>query len=306
VRVFVTGGSGFIGRRLSERLLARGDDVFALSRSLERARVTLPASVRLVEGDPRKPGPWMDALAGCDGVVHLAGEPVLARRWTDAHKSLVRASRVDSTRRVVEAAVRAGARTRVVVCASAIGYYGARGDETLDEQSPSGSDFLAEVGLAWEREAAVAGVIGQRRAAQVRIGVVLGDDGGALAKMVPPFRAFIGGPVGSGKQWVSWIHLDDLCGLFLLALDDARASGPLNGTAPEPCTMRDFAAGIGRALHRPSWLPAPAAAVRAAFGEGAAVILEGQRVLPRRALELGYRFRFPTLDGALSNLLGSD
>ena len=291
---------------MCERLLARGDDVFALSRSLERARAVLPASVRLIRGNPCKAGTWMDALADCDAVVHLAGEPVLARRWSDAHKLLVRESRVESTRRVVEAASRAGARTQVVVTASAVGYYGARGDEELDEQAAPGSDFLAEVGQAWEHEASLVAANGRRRAAQVRVGVVLGDEGGALAKMVPPFRAFIGGPVGSGKQWVSWIHVDDLCGLFLLALDDARAVGALNGTAPSPCTMRDFAQAIGRALHRPSWLPAPAAAVRAAFGEGAALILEGQRVVPRRALDLGYRFRFPTLDAALADLLGGD
>ena len=201
-------------------------------------------------------------------------------RWSDEKKKRIRSSRVDGTRQFVAALHKS--RARVLVSASAVGYYGPHGDEELDENSPAGGDFLAQTCQAWEAEAqAFAGVA--RRAVCVRIGVVLGKGGGALAKMVPPFALFAGGPVGSGRQWTSWIHLDDLVSLFLFALDDARASGAMNGTAPSPVTMKELAAGLGRALHRPSWLPVPSPVIRMMFGEGATVLLDGQRVLAEAA-----------------------
>ena len=293
MRIAVTGATGFIGRRLVERLLARGDDVVVVTRDADRARPLLPSSVGLVG--------WDEPIADVDAGMHLAGDPVVGR-WSADKKERIRSSRVDGTNRFVKALHKS--RARVLVSASAVGFYGPHGDEELDEDSPPGRDFLAEVCQAWEASAQTfAGVA--RRAVMIRTGVVLGKGGGALAKMVTPFRAFGGGPVGSGKQWTSWIHLDDLISLYLFALDDARCTGPINGTAPNPVTMKELAAALGRALHRPSWLPVPQLAVRALFGEGATVLLDGQRVLPRRALSLGFSFAFPTVDAALANLFAA-
>jgi uncharacterized protein len=291
MRIAVTGATGFIGRKIVERLLQRGDDVVAITRDLDQARPKLPSSVGLAAWEGL-------ALSDVDAAINLAGDPVVGR-WTEEKKQKVRGSRIEGTRRLVAALHKS--RARVLVSSSAVGYYGPHGDEELDEESPAGSDFLAEVCQAWEAEAqAFSGVA--RRTVCVRTGVVLGKGGGALAKMVTPFKLFGGGPVGSGKQWTSWIHLDDLVSLYLFALDDARAQGPLNGSAPNPCTMKELAAALGRALHRPSWLPVPAAAVRAMFGEGATVVLDGQRVLPRRAQALGFQFRFANLDEAMADL----
>jgi uncharacterized protein (TIGR01777 family) len=293
MRIAVTGATGFIGKRVVERLLARGDDVVAITRELDRARPLLPSSVALVAWEELEQG-----LGEVDAAINLAGDPVVGR-WTEAKKARVKGSRVDGTKRLVAALHKT--RARVLVSASAVGYYGPHGDEELDEDSPAGSDFLAGVCQAWETEArAFAGAA--RRTVCVRTGVVLGKGGGALAQMVTPFKMFAGGPVGSGKQWTSWIHLDDLASLYLFALDDARAQGTFNGTAPNPTTMKELAKALGRALHRPSWLPVPAAAVRTMFGEGATVVLDGQRVLPKRPLALGFQFRFANLDEAMADL----
>jgi uncharacterized protein (TIGR01777 family) len=305
MRVFVTGATGLIGRRLVGRLIGRGDDVVALTRSADRARGVLHSSARIVEGDPTRAGDWQAEVSACEGVVHLAGEPVLSHRWNAEQKALLTKSRVDSTRNLVEAAGRAGSKVRALVAGSAIGYYGFTGDREIDEKSPPGTDFLAELCVAWEREASYAASIGARRVVLLRTGVVLDPDGGALKRMLAPFKAFIGGPIGSGKQWLSWIHRDDLTGLIELGLDDARATGAINGVAPPPATMKELSAAVGRALGRPSWLPVPTFAAKIAFGESAGMFLESQRVLPRRALELGYAFKFPTLDGALRDLLSA-
>jgi uncharacterized protein len=291
MRIAVTGATGFIGKRLVERLLARGNDVVAVTRDAERARPLLPSSVGLATWEGL-------TLAEVDAAIHLAGDPVVGR-WTEEKKRRIRVSRVESTRKLVTALHHS--RARVLVSSSAVGYYGPHGDEELDEDSPPGKDFLGEVCQAWEAEAqAFSGVA--RRTVCLRTGVVLGKGGGALEKMVTPFKLFGGGPVGSGKQWTSWIHLDDLVSLYLFALDDARAQGAMNGAAPNPCTMKELAAALGRALHRPSWLPVPAPAVRALFGEGATVLLDGQRVLPKKALALGFQFRFAKLDEAMADL----
>jgi uncharacterized protein (TIGR01777 family) len=294
MRIAVTGATGFIGKKLVERLLARGDDVIAITRDAEKARPLLPSSVRLAVWGEVAP-----AMAEVDAGINLAGDPVVGR-WTEEKKQAIRSSRIEGTRRFVEALNKS--RARVLVSASAVGYYGAHGDEELDEDSPPGSDFLAEVCQAWEAEAQAFSSVA-RRTANIRTGVVLGLGGGALQQMLTPFKLFAGGPVGSGKQWNSWIHLDDLISLYLLALDDARVTGPMNGAAPEPVTMKELAKGVGRALHRPSWLPVPPFAVKAMFGAGASVVLDGQRVLPKKALALGFQFRFSKLDEALANLL---
>jgi uncharacterized protein (TIGR01777 family) len=255
--------------------------------------------VRAVQGDPARPGAWQEALATCDACANLAGEPVAAGRWTEARRRAIRESRVEATRQV--AAVAAARGPRVLVNGSAIGYYGSRGDDVLDESSPPGDDFLGRTCVDWEAAADAAAP--RARVVKVRTGIVLARDGGALPRLVLPFRMLAGGPIGDGAFWQSWIHLADEVGLLLLALDDARVEGPLAATAPEPVRNVDLARAIGRVLRRPSRLPTPALALRAALGEMAQVVLASQRVRPAKALALGYRFRFPTLEPALRDLL---
>ncbi len=300
MRVFLTGGTGFVGRRIVRALLDRGDEVVVVSRDPSSAK--LPTPVKLVEGDPTVAGPWMDAVPECEGAINLAGEPIVGARWTEERKQKLIGSRVFGTRNLVEAMGRAGSRTRVLVSTSAVGYYGPSGDHVLDESSHPGHDFLADLCQSWELEARRAAELYHKRSVQIRVGVVLGLGGGALEKMVAPFKAFVGGPLGSGAQWTSFIHVDDLAALYLFALDDGRASGPMNGTAPNPCTMKDLCQSLGKALHRPSWLPAPAFAIKLAFGESSTVLLDGQKVIPKQAEDLGFSFRHPTIDDALTNL----
>jgi len=298
MRVFVTGASGLIGRALSASLLASGHEVLALSR--RGAAAELAAGVRCVRGDPAVPGPWLDDLATCDACVNLAGESLAGGRWTVARKRDIRASRVDATRTLTRRIAEGG--PSVLVSGSAIGIYGDRGDEELDESSPPGGDFLAGVAREWEEAAAPAAR--RARVVLVRTGIVLARGGGALPKLAQPFRLYAGGPLGGGDFWQSWIHIDDEVGLLRLALEDARVSGPLVATAPGPVRNREFASALSRVLRRPSALPTPAFAIRAAIGEMADVVLASQRVLPRKALSLGYAFRWPALEPALRDLLG--
>jgi uncharacterized protein (TIGR01777 family) len=306
MRVFVTGGTGLIGTRLVRRLGEHQDSVVVLTRRPTEARERLGPACTVVEGDPMKPGPWMDAIDDCDAVIHLAGENVFARRWNEAFKNLIRDSRVRGTDNVVQALSKNPRTTagnpRVLVNASAVGYYGPHGDEELTEDSPPGDDFLARACVDWEK-AALAGERLGLRVAVVRVGVVLDPQGGALAKLLTPFKLGAGGKVGTGRQWMPWVHRDDIVGLFLLALDSANATGPINGTAPNPVTNYEFTKALGRALGRPTLLPTPAFALRLMLGEVAGVVTSGQRVLPRRAQALGYQFKFPTIDGALADLL---
>jgi uncharacterized protein (TIGR01777 family) len=296
MHAFVTGATGLIGRAVCAELLARGHAVTALTRG--GGGQGLPGGVRTVTGDPTRAGPWQDALAACDACVNLAGEP-LEGRWNEAKKRRIRDSRVASTANV--AAVLADRGPGVLVSGSAVGFYGARGDEVLDESSAPGSGFLADVCRAWEGAAAPAAR--RARVVLLRTGIVLAAGGGALPRMVQPFRLFAGGPLGGGGFWEPWIHLADEVGLVMLALEDGRAAGPLDACAPEPVRNRDLARAIGKVLGRPSALPTPALALRLALGEMADVVLASQRVVPRKALALGHRFRFPDLEGALRALL---
>ncbi len=299
MRVVVAGGTGFIGRRLVGRLAASGHEVSVLTRQPRAAG--LPPSARLVpwgEGTA-----WQSAVDGADGIVNLAGESV-ARRWTATVKKRILESRLDAVAMLSAAVDRASRRPRVLVNASAVGYYGPREDEELTEEAPPGEDFLARTCVAWE-EAARALQARGLRVVRLRIGTVLATDGGALAKMLPPFRAFAGGPLGSGSQWMSWIHREDLVDLVLFALATPAAEGALNATAPAPVRNGDFARALGRALGRPALLPAPAAVLKLLLGEMATLVLDGQRVVPRRAGELGFRFRFPELPAALRDLFGA-
>ncbi|MFI5003992.1 MAG: TIGR01777 family oxidoreductase [Solirubrobacterales bacterium] len=305
MRVTLTGATGLIGTTLLAGLQAEGAEITVLSRDPERAaaRLGVPAERWDPLGEPAPPA----ALEGRDAVVHLAGEPV-AQRWSADAKRAIRESRVIGTRHLVEgigacAAQGDPGRPKALVSASAIGYYGAHGEEPLDEEAPPGSDFLAEVCTAWEAQARGAQELGVR-AVQVRTGVVLDPRGGALAKMLPPFRLGVGGPVAGGHQYVSWIHVGDLVGMMRAALADERWSGPVNGTAPEPVTNRELSRALGRALHRPALLPVPGAALRALYGEMAQIVTTGARVLPAKPLMLGYEFRYPHVEEALRAALG--
>jgi uncharacterized protein (TIGR01777 family) len=299
MRVTLTGATGLIGARVAAALRERGDEVTVLSRGPERAAARL--GVQAVRWDPlAEPAP-ASALAGRDGVVHLAGEPV-AQRWSAAAKERIRASRVVGTANLIAGLRDAGPRPGVLVSASAVGYYGPRGEEEVDESSGPGEDFLARVCVAWEDAARAAEQLGMRVVC-VRTGVVLDSGGGALAKMLPPFRAGVGGPVAGGRQYMPWIHVDDLVGLYLAALDGADWSGPVNATAPTPVTNRDFSQALGRALHRPAVAPVPRAALRLLYGEMEQIVTTGQRAVPRRARELGYAFAHPELGEALRSAL---
>jgi uncharacterized protein len=302
MRVTLTGATGGIGRGLAEALIARGDEVTALTRSPERAAGRLPQGVTAVGWDPVAGPAPADALAGRDAVVNLAGENV-AQRWTSEVKQRIRASRELGTRNLVEGLRIAEPRPAALVSGSASGYYGPHGDERVGEDAPAGDDFLAAVSVAWEREAMDAEGLGMR-VVIVRTGIVLDADSGALATMLTPFKLGVGGPVAGGRQYMPWIHREDEIGLLLAALDNAGFSGPVNGSAPEPATNRDFSRALGRALHRPAFAPIPAAAIKVLYGDMSQIVVKGVRMVPDRAAELGYTFRHPDLDEALRSTLG--
>jgi len=301
--VLLTGGTGFIGRRLTEALVARGDRVTVLTRDPSKAQRKLPRGATAVAWEPTHEGPWLDEVGRASAIVHLAGENV-AQRWTDEARRTIVASRVESTRLIVEGIRRAEKKPEVFVCASAVGYYGPRPpNEALDESGSRGEGFLADVVARWEAEAAKAEALGVRTV-MLRIGVVLGEGGGALERMIVPFKMFAGGPIAPGTQVIPWVHAEDVVGLALLALGDARAKGPINVVSPEPATSKELASAIGRVMKRPAWFTTPEVAVKVALGsEAASVVTTGQRVVPARAKELGYVFQYPTLVPALASIL---
>jgi uncharacterized protein len=302
--VLITGGSGFIGRGLVKELLARGDRVTVLTRDVRRARAALPRAARVAAWTPEKVGPWFEELEVVDAVVHLAGESI-AKRWSDAVRRDIVQSRVESTRLLGEAIGKAKHKPRVFVCASAVGYYGPRpGDEVLDEDSEPGKGFLADVVIKWEEAARAVEEQHGVRSAQLRIGVVLGEGGGPLEQMLTPFKLFLGGPIGDGKQVISWIHGDDVVGLVLLAMDNDTVRGPLNVTSPFAATSEELAKAIGTVLNRPSWFRVPEVMVKIGLGDAAEILTTGQRVYPKRAAALGYEFRRARLVPALESILG--
>jgi uncharacterized protein len=299
-QVTLTGATGLIGPHVVGALRERGASVTVLTRDPAAARARL-GEVEAVRWDPiAEPAP-PHALAGRNAVVHMAGEAV-AQRWSAAAKRAIRDSRVLGTRNLVEGLRGCESCPAVLLSSSGAGYYGAHREEPLDEDAPPGSDFLAEVCVAWEREAAAAAELGVR-VLHLRTGVVLDARGGALAKMLTPFRLGVGGPVAGGRQFVSWIHAEDLVGLALEALTDERWSGPVNATAPAPVQNREFSRVLGRVLHRPALLPVPGLALRALYGEMAEIITTGARVVPAKALVLGFRFQHPELEEALRSTL---
>lgn len=301
MRIAITGATGFIGKRLCHTLVERGDQVIALTRDPERAKRVLPPSAEFVSWEPlTKPGRNITNIHP-EVLIHLAGETI-SGRWSETRKKEIYESRIHSMRALIVGLEEIDIRPRALVCGSAISYYGDRGDEILDEESSPGHDFLARVCRDWESEAMKAESLGIR-VVRVRTGLILGPGGGALQAMLLPFRLGLGGPMGSGRQWMSWIHLDDEVGLILHAIDCEDIEGPLNATAPEPATNREFVRSLGAVLKRPAILPLPAFALRLVLGETSLLLLGGQRVLPAKALATGYRFKYTSLKEALVSCL---
>jgi uncharacterized protein len=300
MKVFMTGGTGFVGTYLSRDLAQAGHDITILTR---RAQPPAPASagISFFTGDPTQEGPWMALVPEHDWIINLAGASIF-NRWTEARKKEIMASRELTTRNLVTA-LAAGDRRQLFCSTSAVGVYGARGEEELTEDSPTDAGFLGEVTRTWETEALKAQDLGVR-VVITRFGVVLGRGGGALAQMVPLFKKFLGGPIGSGAQWFSWIHRADHARAFRFIQENPQISGPVNFTAPNPVRNRELARALGRVLHRPSFMPTPAFMLRLVLGEFADTLLTGQKVLPQRLLDAGFTFEFPTTEAALENLLG--
>ena len=297
MRILVTGATGFVGRRLCQVLSQSGHELVALSRDPESARRRVPELAQAFAWNPTSEVPTSGSLEGVDSVVHLAGETVTGR-WTSRKREAIKASRVEGTRNLVQALSLSDSRPRSIVAASAIGYYGDRGEVELQEDSASGDDFLADVCRAWEAESLRAQELGIR-VVPLRIGIVLGSGGGAMQAMLLPARLGLGGPLGSGRQWWSWIHLEDLVEAVRHCLEDDDLQGPVNATAPNPSRQKDFAKALGRVLSRPAFLPAPAFALKIVLGGFASELLSSKRVLPGRLQKAGLDFRLPELGSAL-------
>jgi hypothetical protein len=303
MKVVLTGGTGFIGRAVVRALLDRGDAVVCLVRNVDRARAMLAGTTLLAWDAEQAEGEWVRAIDGADAVVHLAGEPVLASRWSTNVKHKIVASREDSTRHLVDAIGRAAKKPSVFVCASGVDYYGDTGDRVTDEHAPMGSGFLSHVCEVWEREAARAAAFGVREV-RLRTGIVVGESGGAVEKMITPFKFFVGGPVGGGSQWVSWIGLEDTVRVVLACLDDARLRGPVNVVGPEPIRMTDFSRALGQALGRPSWAPVPGFALRVVVGEASEVLVAGKRIVPRALEAIGFEWKERDVQEAMRRAVG--
>ena len=302
MRVLISGGTGLIGRALTRALVDRGDEVVILSRSPQRHAAHLPQGVQLLAWDGRTPTGWGEIVNTVDAVVNLAGANIAEGRWTAARKRVIRESRLHAGHALVEAIRNATSKPRVLIQASAVGYYGPRGDEIVTEDTPPGSDFLAQLAVEWEASTREVEAWGIRRPI-IRTGVVLSMEGGALPRMLPPFKLGLGGPLGNGRQWFPWIHMADEVGAILFLLDREDAHGPYNLSAPNPVRNEEFTRALGEILHRPTLFRVPAFALRLLFGEMATVLLEGQRAIPRRLLDEGYTFRYEDVRSALRALL---
>ncbi|MBW4584791.1 TIGR01777 family oxidoreductase [Aetokthonos hydrillicola Thurmond2011] len=305
MKVAIAGATGFVGSRLVERLHSEGKRVLILTRSLASAHKVFPhaafPNVEIVAYTQTASDSWQSQISDCDAVVNLAGEPIGEGRWTPQRKQEIMNSRKLGTQKIVEAIINANPKPSVLVNASAIGYYGTSETATFNENSLAGKDFLAEVCQVWEAEAQKVTNVNVRLVI-LRLGVVLGN-GGALGKMITPFKLFAGGPLGSGQQWFSWIHIDDLVNLILQALSQSKMQGVYNATAPNPVRMKQLSETIGEVIHRPSWLPVPGFALETLLGDGAMVVLEGQKVLPTRTLETGFKYQYSNLQPALEEIL---
>jgi uncharacterized protein (TIGR01777 family) len=304
MKVVVTGGTGFIGRRLVAALRKRGDEVWLFARDPSRAVASAAEGVRAERWDTESEGgPWQQVLSKADALVHLAGEPINSHRWNDAHKARVRDTRENGTRNLTRAiaALPSSERPKVFASSSGVDYYGDTGDLEMTEDSPCGTTFLSDVCVRWEREALAAREHGVRVAC-ARTGIVLGDGGGAFEQMLLPFKLFVGGPVGGGRQWFPWLHAEDMVGMYLAAIDDPRFSGPFNAVT-ESVRMSDFAKALGKAMSRPSWLPVPKFALSLALGEMGSLVAESKRIAPAFLRSIAFGWKHPSLDGALREVL---
>jgi len=300
MKIVITGATGMIGSLLVERLATRFDTALVLL-SRKPAQEFPVANRQWLAWQLGASGEWQRAIDGADAVINLAGEPIAGKRWSPRQKLILRSSRIEATQSLVEAIGKSKVKPKTLISASAVGYYGPHSDERLTEDSKPGDDFLSRLCVDWESEAKKAESFGVR-VSVLRTGIVLAKGAGALQKMVPPFKLFAGGPLGSGLQWMPWIHLDDEVGLIEFLLDRADARGPFNGTAPNPVTMAEFSQALGRALNRPSWASVPPSVLALMLGEMADMLLTGQRAIPDAALKLGYQFKYPHLADALSAL----
>jgi len=301
MKILITGGTGFVGTHLTLRLVQDGNEVTILTRSPEGSKGTSPG-ISYLQGDPTHEGPWQEAIKNHDTIINLAGASIFSR-WTEERKRAIRESRVLTTRNIVKGIGVTSKREITCFSTSAVGYYGFHGDEELTEESAPGNDFLANLAVEWEAEA----LKGRDKGARVvitRFGIVLGEKGGALGQMIPLFKKYIGGPIGSGQQWFSWIHIKDLVEAFVFLIKHPEISSPVNLCSPNPVKNRDLAKALGKALHRPSFLPAPGFMIKLILGEFGSVILEGQRVIPRRLLDHGFLFQYPDIGKALESLIG--
>jgi hypothetical protein len=300
MKILITGGTGFVGTQLTSRLIQEGHVVTILTRTLKREKGTSPG-ISYLEGDPTRKGPWQASIKDHDAVINLAGASIFSK-WTEEHKRAIRESRVNTTRNIVEGIPSPLQKPFTLLSTSAVGYYGFCGDEELVEDSPPGNDFLARIAVEWEKEALKARDKGAR-VVITRFGIVMGEKGGALSQMIPLFKKYIGGPIGSGKQWFSWVHIKDLAEAFVFLLKHPEISGPVNVCSPNPVRNKDLAKALGKALHRPSFMPAPGFMIKLVLGEFGSVILEGQRVIPKKLLENGFVFQYPHIHKALQGIV---
>lgn len=303
MRVIISGATGLIGRSLSERLIENGEEVVVLSRSIEKAKSIIPKAKDYVEGriNGSTNPELLEVLSNADAVINLSGENVLGGRWTQNQKGKIYNSRVKGTRKLTEAILKSGVSLKTYISASAVGVYGSKEDDTY-EDSKTANDFLATVVKDWEAASIGLEKLGTRRV-QHRIGIVLSADDGALKKLLTPFKLFVGGPLGNGKQWFPWIHIDDVVEMFLFSLYNSEVNGPINTASPNPLRMKEFCKVLGRIMNRPSFFNVPGFVLKLIFGEGGEVLLSGAKVIPKKAEELGYKFKFDTAEKALSNLL---
>jgi len=301
VKILITGGTGFVGKQLTSRLIQDGHEITILTRSLKGAKGASPG-IFYLEGDPTQKGPWQEAIKNHGAVINLAGASIFSK-WTEEHKKAIRESRVSTTQNIVEGIPSHPETMITLLSTSAVGYYGFCGDEELVEDSPPGNDFLARIAKEWEGEALKARDKGAR-VVITRFGIVMGEKGGALSQMIPLFKKYIGGPIGSGKQWFSWVHIKDLAEAFAFLLKHPEISGPVNVCSPNPVRNKDLAKALGKALHRPSFMPAPGFMIKLVLGEFGSVILEGQRVIPKKLLKNGFVFQYPSIEKALQGIVG--
>jgi uncharacterized protein (TIGR01777 family) len=301
MKILMSGGTGFVGTQLTSRLVQEGHEVTILTRSRTGAEKAIPG-ISYLQGDPTQKGPWQRAIENHEIIINLAGASIFSK-WTEGHKKAIRESRVNITQNIVEGIPSHPQRQFTLFSTSAVGYYGFCGDEELTEESPHGEGFLAKIAVEWEGEALKARDKGAR-VVITRLGIVLGEKGGALSQMIPLFKKYIGGPIGSGRQWFSWVHIKDLAAAFVFLMKHPEISGAVNLCSPNPVRNEDLAKALGKVLHRPSFIPAPGFMVKLVLGEFGSVILEGQRVIPRRLLENGFVFQYADINRALQSIVG--